>query len=312
MATQTLIEAAKFINNQIVAGVVEDIITINPIYSFLPFMDYQGQAIVVNREEALGDAGFYSVGSQITDKNPGSYTNFTFTATKIIGDVEMDGLVQAQSESAGTDQTAIEISSKAKKIGRLYQQGMATGDGATPNMNSLHSLVDSSQYTSPSNGQPISFKLLRDLLELVTAKDGEVDWIMMHGRTVNSLWSLYEAMGGAAPTMTMTLPNGATRIVPTFMNIPVFTNNYLSTTETANGAAITGGALASVYAGCWDDGSAKVGVAGIHPAGIPAGVVVKPIGEREDYDAMLWRVLMYSNFSVFNRRGLARLTSINN
>ncbi len=312
MATQTLVEAAKLINNEIVAGVVEDIITINPVYAFLPFSGYEGQAIVVNREEALGDAGFYSVGTQITDKNPSTYEQYTFTSTKLIGDVEMDGLVQAQSESAGVDQTAVEISQKAKKIGRLFQQGMASGTGATPNMNSLHSLVDSEQYTAPSAGQPLSFKLLRDLLALVLAKDGEVDWILMHGRTINSLWSLYEAMGGSAPTMTMTLPNGATKDVLTFMNIPVFTNNYLSISETANGAAIAGGSLTSVWAGCFDDGSRKIGIAGIHPNSVPAGISVKRIGEREDYDSELYRLVMYTNFAVFNRRGIARLTSINN
>ena len=59
MASQTLAEAKKLINNEIVQGVVEDIISINPIYNLLPFADYTGQAILVNREDALGDAAFY-------------------------------------------------------------------------------------------------------------------------------------------------------------------------------------------------------------------------------------------------------------
>jgi len=310
MTTQTLVQAAKFIHNEIVAGIVEDIITVNPWFVYLPFIGYDGQAIVVNRELALGDADFYAIGSEITNRTPSTYEQATFTATKIIGDVEMDGLVQAQSLSAGVDQAAIEISQKAKKIGRLFQQGMATGTGTSPAMHSLASLIDSEQYTAPSNGQPISFKLLRDLLSLVKAKDGEVDWIIMNSRTINSLWTLYEQLGGTAPTHIITLPNGTTRIIPMFMNVPVFTNDWLPITETANGAALVGGDLTSVYAGVFDDGSGKLGIAGIHPSSTPAGIQVKDIGEMEDYDAMLYRIIQYANFACFNRRGIARLPSI--
>ena len=46
MASQTLSEAAKLINNQVIQGVVEDVITTNPIFNFLPFKGYTGQAIV--------------------------------------------------------------------------------------------------------------------------------------------------------------------------------------------------------------------------------------------------------------------------
>ncbi len=53
-------------------------------------------------------------------------------------------------------------------------------------------------------------------------------------------------------------------------------------------------------------------MAGIHPIAVPAGVVVEPIGAMETKDTSIWRVKQYANFASFNRRGLARLTSINN
>lgn len=310
MATQTLAEAKKLINNQIVVGVAEDIISISPIFDLLPFNGYSGQGIVVNRENALGDAGMYAVGATITHKNAATFVSATYTATKLIGDAEMDGLVQAQSEGAGVDQTAVEISSKAKTIGRLFQQGMATGDGATPNMNSLHSLCDSSQYTTTSAGQAISFELLDELLDLVKSKDGSVDWIQMPARTIRSFKTLLRALGGATVNDVLTLPSG--RTVIGYEGTPIFKNEYLSVTETANGAATTGGALTSVWAGCFDDGTEKVGLAGIHPVATPAGIVVEPIGAQEAVDSKIWRVKQYANLASFNRRGLARLPSINN
>ncbi len=310
MPSQTLAEAKKLINDQIVQGVVEDIISINPLYNLLPFSSYRGQALLVNRENALGDAGVYAVDASIVARNPATFTQVSFSATKLIGDVEMDGLVQATSANAGVDQLAVEISSKAKSIGRLFQQGMATGTGTSPAMNSLHSLCDSGQYTASSNGQALSFALLDELCDLVKAKDGQVDWIMMAPRTMRSYKTLLRALGGTPADWVVTLPDGRTTIG--YEGIPIFKNEYLPVTETADGAALTGGALTSVWAGCFDDGTNRVGIAGIYPEGTPAGVSVEQIGAAEQKDSQIVRVKQYANFVCFNRKGLARLTSINN
>jgi hypothetical protein len=312
MATQTLAEAAKLINNEIVSGVAEDIITTNPIWNVLPWTGYEGQALLVNRENALGDAQHLAVGGTITAKAAATFTQVPFSAVTTIGDAEMNGLVQAQSMGAGVDQLAMEVSSKAKSIGRKLQTGIATGDGVSPNLNSLHTLCDSGQFTTASAGQALSFALLDELLDLVKAKDGEVDFIAMAARTLRSYKALVRALGGIDETMTFTMPNGTTRTVSVYEGIPIFKNDYLSVVETANGAALTGGALTSVYAGCFDDGTNKVGVAMIHPVSVPAGIQVEQVGVAETKDETITRIKSYSNFASFNRRGLARLTSINN
>lgn len=312
MATQTLAEAAKLISNEIVQGVAEDIITTNPVWNAIPWTGYEGQALLINRENALGDAQHLAVGGTITAKAAATFTQVPFTAVTTIGDAELNGLVAAQSQSAGVDQMAIEVSSKAKSIGRKLQTGLATGDGVSPNLNSLHTLCDSGQYTTASAGQALSFALLDELLNLVKAKDGEVDFIMMAGRTIRAYKALVRALGGINEVMTFTMPNGTTRTVSVYENIPIFQNDYLSVMETANGASLTGGALTSVYAGVWDDGSQKVGASMIHPASVPAGIQVEQIGKAEAKDEEIVRVKSYSNFALFNRRGLARLTSINN
>ena len=310
MASQTLAEAGKLTNDMIVQGVIADIIDVNPMFSVLPFAGYSGQAIVCNRENALGDAGLFAVDAAITAKAAATFTQYTFTSTKLIGDVEMDGLVQAQNASAGVDQLAIEIGSKAKSIARLFQTGMATGDGISPNMNSLHSMVDSGQYTTASAGQALSFALLDEMLDLVLSKDGETDWIMMPARTMRSYKVLLRALGGVPGDWVINLPDGRTTIG--YESIPVFKNTFLSVVETANGAALGGGALTSVWAGNWDDGSQKVGVSAIHPESVPGGIQVESIGKAEAKDNSVVRVKQYANFASFNRKGIARLPSINN
>lgn len=313
MASQTLAQAKLFINNDIVQGVVEDIISINPIYNVLPFMGYSGHAILVNREVTLGTSEVLAVDTTISAKAAATFTQASYSATRLIGDVELDALVQLQTSGGGVDQLAIEISSKAKSIARLFQTGLATGTGTSPQMNSLHSLCDSSQYTTATGGttsQALSFALLDELMDLVKAKDGDLDFMMMAARTLRSYRVLLRALGGTASDEVITFPDG--RRVMSYSGVPIFKNEYLSVTETADGAALTTGAMTSVWAGCFDDGTSRVGISAIHPDTAPAGVTVKVVGEMETKDSQLVRVVQYANMVNFNRRGLARLTSISN
>jgi len=310
MTTQTLAEAQKLINNEIVSGVVEDVITTNPIWQAMPWTGYTGQAILVNRENALGDAQHLAVGGTITAKGASTIEQVPYTAVTTIGDAELNGLVSAQSSSAGVDQMAIEIASKAKSVGRLLQTGMASGTGSNPQLHSYHSLCDASQFTTASAGQALSFELLDELLDLVKAKDGEVDYLVANGVQLRKYRALVRALGGVNETMAFDMGNGRTRNIDVYNGIPMFQNDYIASTETANGASLTTGALTSIYAGCFDDGSNKIGQSMIHPEGSNVGFEVTMVGESETKDERIARVKSYSNFVNFNRRGLARLTSL--
>lgn len=312
MTTQTLAELAKFVQDDLVGGVAEDIITVNPIFNFLPFQDYSGDAVTVNRELALGDAGLYGVSDTITHRTPSQAQPASFTATKLIGQVDMDNLVQVQGESDGVDMTSQEISSKSKTVARLFQTQMAQGTGVAPSMHSLHSLVDSEQFATASGvARALSFELMDELLDLVLAKDGEVDFIMGHRVLLRKFKALYRALGGADPTtIVVKMPDGTERTVLTYEGIPFFRNDYLSIAETANAAALTGGDMTSLWAGVWDDGTRKVGLSAIYPGNSEAGIMVEEVGTSETLDEEIWRVKWYTNFVNFNRRALARLASL--
>ena len=114
------------------------------------------------------------------------------------------------------------------------------------------------------------------------------------------------------PSDVLVMPDGTSRTVYKYEDIPVFKNEYLSTTELLNGTGLTGGALTSVWAGVWDDGSRKIGLAAIHPIAVPGGLQVHAVGYKDNLDEEIWRVKQYANIALFNRKGLARLTSISN
>ena len=312
MGTMTMVEFIKRTRDELVAGVVEDIYTLNPLFSAMPWDGFSGSSISVNRETTIGDAQILDVGDAITAKTASAVTKVNFEPTTLLGDAEINKLQVAMSSSDMNDVEAMEISSKAKAVGRLIQSGMAgvSGDANAALFNSMHSLIDSSQYTASAGvgGAILSFARLDELLSLIDSKEGSVDWIQMAQRDFNQFKVLLRGLGGTPADWVVELPDGRTTLG--YEGIPIFVNRWLSIVETDDGAALTGGAQSSIYAGNWDDGSRKIGATMIHPEAVDAGVVVEPIGAKEAKDEDIWRVKSYCNFAIFNRRGIARMTGV--
>ncbi len=306
MSVMTLAEFILRTRDQLIAGVAEEILTTNPMFMLMPWLGYAGSGISTNREETLGDADFYGLDDTITAKAPSAVEQVLFRSTRIIGDAELDNMQLAESNSDINSLMAIEVASKSKSVGRKIQEGMALGTGTDPQYNSLDSMIDSGQYITGGSGD--IFNYLDAAMQKILSKDGYVDWIMLHGRDALKLRIAYRALGGV-PMMEVKSGNRTIQVME-FNGTPVFTNNWLSTTETAGGAALTGGDLSSIYAGNFDDGSKKVGVSLIFPQASGMGINVQAIGDKESKDQQIVRVKSYSNFASFNKVGVSRITDM--
>lgn len=303
MATVTLAESAKLTQNMLVAGVIEQIIEINPLYDVFPFTEIEGNALAYNRENALGDSQFLNVGGTITAKNPATFTPVTSSLTTIIGDAEVNGLIQA-TRSNYVDQTAVQVASKAKSVGRRFQESMITGDGTLNTFQGLLSLVASSQLVDTGlNGANFSFEILDELIDKIKDKDGQVDYIMLSARTLRRYYALLRGLGGATIGDVVTLPSG--RQVPAYRGIPLFRNDWIPTNVTTGSSTNT----TTIFAGTFDDGSETHGIAGLTAVG-EAGISVTPIGESETKDESITRVKMYVGMALFNEMGLAAAKGI--
>ena len=304
MPTLTLAEFIKRTRDELVAGVAWEILTTNPIWGVFPWVPYAGSGVTVNRETTESDSEHLDIGDTITAKNPMAVTPALFRSTTTLGDAEINDKFIQESASDINDVVAMEVAGKAKSVGRKLQAGMATGDGVAPNLNSFHSLVDAGQYVTA--GADV-FDTLDLLIDKVKSKDGYVDFIMCHGRDMRKIRSAYRALGGVP--MVEVEVGDRTIQMDSFEGIPIFQNDWLSITETAGGAALVGGALSSIYAGNWDDGTKKVGCAMIYPqAGESLGLDMEEIGPMQAKDERIYRVKSYSNFVIFNNLGAARAT----
>lgn len=306
MASVTLAESAKLAQNDLVAGLIENIITVNRMFEVLPFDGIDGNALAYNRENVLGNVDTYAVGATITAKAAATFTKVTSTLTSIIGDAEVNGLIQATRSGWGNDQTAVQIGSKAKSAGRKYQDMLVNGTGASDDFEGLLSLLDSSQtVTAGANGAALSFTDMDEVLDLVVDKDGQVDWMAMNARPMRSYLALLRALGGANISEVVTLPSGAT--VPAYRGVPIFRNDYMPINQTQGSES----AATTILAGTLDDGSRQHGISGL-TASNAAGLQVVDVGEAENKDEHIWRVKWYSGLAVFSLKGLAGLVGVNN
>jgi hypothetical protein len=306
MASVTLTESAKLALDDLVAGIIENIITVNRMYEVLPFDGIDGNALAYNRENALGDVDVYGVGDTIAAKAAATFTQVTSTLTSIIGDAEVNGLIQQTRSGFGNDQTAVQIASKAKSAGRKYQDMLVNGTGSSEQFSGLLTLLDSGQTVDAgTNGAALSFADMDEMLDNVTDKDGQVDYITMNARPLRSYMGLLRALGGASINEVVTLPSGAE--VPAYRGVPIFRNDYLPINQTHG----TESAATTILAGTVDDGSRQHGIAGLTAANM-AGIQVVDVGESETKDEHIWRIKWYSGLACFSLKGLAGLEGINN
>lgn len=298
MASVTLAESAKLSQDMLVQGVIENIITVNQFFGVLPFAGIDGNALSYNRENALGDVDVYGVGSTIAAKGAATFTQVTDSLTSIIGDAEVNGLIEA-TRSNMTSQTATQVGSKAKSAGRKYQDMLINGTGASNQFSGLASLVTGGQ--SIAAGGAMTFELLDELLHKVTDKDGQVDFITMSDRDLRKYRQLLRALGGAGIGEVVTLPDGSQ--VSGYANTPIFRNQWIP---------IDGGVgtnESTVFAGNFDDGSMTVGISGL-TASNASGIRVEDVGTSETKDEKITRVKWYCGLANFNSNGLAALTGV--
>jgi Phage capsid-like protein len=306
MPSVTLAESAKLAQNELVAGLIENVITVNRMYEVLPFDGIEGNALAYNRENALGDVDVEGVGDDIGGKAAATFTQVTSSLTTIIGDAEVNGLIQATRSGDGNDQTAIQIASKAKSAGRKYQDMLINGTGASEQFTGLLSLCDAGQKVATgTNGGALSFTFLDELIDLVVDKDGQVDYITLHARPLRSYMALLRGLGGASISDVVALPSGAQ--VPAYRGIPMFRNDWIPINQTKG----SGSAQTTILAGTLDDGSRSHGIAGLTAAN-EMGLQVSDVGEMEAKDNRIWRVKWYCGLALFSLKGLAAADGITN
>lgn len=301
MASVTLAESYKLGLDDLSAGVIENIVTVDALYSVLPFQSIMGNALTYNRENALGDVQVLGVDGTITAKNQATYTKVTSNLTTIIGDAEVNGLIQAQhiGGNAGNDVVSLQIASKAKSIAREFQRQFILGDTGNANeFDGLIKLVAASQTIDAASGA-LDFGMLDELIQAPKSKGSQVDFIVMPAKGLRKVAALLRALGGS--TAEYVEINGV-RVLH-YNGVPIFRNDWIPTNLGL------GADESDVFAGNFDDGSQSVGISGLTSA-TNMGIHVQPVGPAESKDSDIWRVKFYTGLANFSNLGTARIKNV--
>jgi hypothetical protein len=304
------VDAELLSNNQLISGVIDEIINRDDLFAVLPFVGVTGKAYVYNRESTLGSADFLDPNDPVNE-SAAAFTEIVAKLRILAGDVDVDKFLQSTMGDTN-DQMAIQIAKKAKAVGRMFHQTLATGDsGVNPKAfdglpvlatqaQALAASVGGSQLVSAGvNGSALTLSMLDELCDAVP---NGADVLVMRRGTIRAFRALLRATYGTDAVMQQLENFG--RPMLTHNGIPVIMNEFLSGAETAG----TNAATSSVYALRVNE---LDGLHGLYGGG-NAGLVVENIGTVQNKDATRIRVKWYAGLALKSTRSIARLSGVTN
>lgn len=294
------VEAEKLSNNQLVSGVIDEIIQRDDMFSVLPFMGVNGKAYVYNRENTLGGADFLDPNDPINE-SAATFTEVVAKLRILAGDVDIDKFLQSTMGDSN-DQMAIQIAKKAKAVARKFHQTLAQGDSTVDakSFDGLPKLVTAGQTVSAgANGGALTLSMLDELCDAVP---NGADVLVMRRGTIRAFRGLLRATYGTDAVMQQLENFG--RPMLTHNGIPVIMNEFLAGDEDKGSATDT----CSVYALRLNELDGLHGIYG----GDNAGIVVENIGTVQNKDATRIRLKWYAGLALKSTRSIARLQGVTN
>lgn len=295
--------ADKLSENDLVAGVITEIIDRDELFALVPFTKTSGKAYVYNREHpdnlANEMSGFIASGDEI-EESSADFNTVTSLLKILAGDVDVDKF-SMEVESDVNDQLAIQIALKAKYVARKFREKLINGDSAVNPLefDGLKKYVSQTgrEFAAGANGAALSLGMLDELVDMVPAG---VDALMMNGRTIRKYRALLRATGGNDAAM-MEIPNFGVPVLG-FNGVPIIRNDFIATNEaqgTANDAT-------SIYALRLNE------LDGFHAlfGGDAAGLRIESIGTVQNKDALRTRVKWYCGTALKSTLSLARLKGV--
>ncbi|MGZ8497408.1 MAG: major capsid protein [Candidatus Binatia bacterium] len=293
-------EAEKLTNNDLVAGIIEEIIDKDELFDRLPFTQTGGKAYVYNRENTVSEAVFVDPNEAITEE-ASTFTEVTTHLRALIGDVDVDKFLDATMSTVNS-QRAIQIAAKAKGIRRKFQRTLAIGNNNSnaKEFDGIARLVTVGQtIAAGDNGNALTISMLDELADAVA---NGADAFLMRSGTLRAYRALLRALGGVTADSVIMSNFGVP--IPAHNGIPIIINDFLPGNETKGSNSAT----CSIYAARFNEADGLHGLFG----GGNAGVVIEDIGTVQNKDATRTRLKWYCGLALKSTKSLARISGVTN
>lgn len=296
-------EADKMSNNQMVAGLIEELITVNEMFGLLPFAQVNGKAYVYHREDManMPTVSFLDPNDTVTE-DAGKYIEVITQLRILAGDVDVDKfLMETQSDT--NDQLATALALKVKAMARQFQDTSVNGSiaGNAKSFDGMKVLTTAAQTVNiAANGGALTLTALDQLVDQVPMKP---DFLVMRSGTRRAYVALVRAAGGN--TASMIQHANFDNPILAHNGVPIIINDWLPATEVLG---TSGATTCSVYAVRANEADGLHGLYG----GSSAGMRVELIGTVQNKDAVRTRVKWYCGMALKSTKSLARLNGLTN
>lgn len=282
-------------------GVIEEIIHRDDLLGLLPFSRTDGKALVYIRELTNSEGTFLEVNDVVPEGT--STVEEVVTKLRIIaGDVDVDKFLD-ETMSDKNSQLALQIAMKAKGMATTFRRALVLGDNSTnaKEFDGIQKLVADTGnfFDNGVNGGAISLSVLDELIDKLMGR--RPDALMMRSGTLRALKALWRAAGGNTGGMLQVDNFGLS--VPCHDGIPIILNDFIPVV--AQGTTAN---TCSVYALRLNEVDGLHGLYG----GESAGIRVEDIGTVQNKDATRTRLKWYCGLALKSTVSLAAVRGISN
>lgn len=305
----SLLESAKYGNDQLASGVVETLIQESPILEMLPFTAISGNALKVTVEDTLPAPAFRNVNENYS-RTFGTDTERFFGCSILGGEVFIDNYivrVQANQISAKARQYA----KFAKAMSRTFDASFFDGTGTSKDFKGINALIDEGlgqKVSMGTNGAALTLDKMDEAMDSVRNQSSP-DALLMNRTVRRKVTSLARNTSGYF-TLLDVGEDALGRQVSTYNGVPIRIIGddkagaaILDFDETQGSSNVT----SSIYALAFGTDENVYGI-----LGLGGSFDVVDFGETEASPGHLGRVEVYPGVVIANSFSAVRLHGITN
>jgi len=295
-------EVAETLSQEdMIRGVIEEIVHKDDLLALLPFQRTDGKALVYIREKTNSEGVFLDV-NEVIPEEASEVEEVTTKLRIIAGDVDVDKFLD-ETMSDKHDQLATQIALKAKGMSTAFRRALVQGDSTVnpKSFDGIGKLVSDTGnfFEAGANGSALSLSMIDELIDMV---NGRPDALMMRSGTFRALKTLWRAAGGNTGGMLQIDNFGLA--VPAHDGIPIIINDFIPKGVAQGSATDT----TSIYAMRLNEVDGLHGLFG----GSSAGIRVEDIGTVQNKDATRTRLKWYCGAALKATKSLAATRGVTN
>lgn len=309
----TLVEAAKYSQNDLQRGVLETFVIESPVLDRIPFMEISGNAFAYNQEATLPGVEFRAVNAAYTEST-GTINQATESLVILGGDADVDTFLVATRGNLNdlrAEQTALKVKAAAYKFQDSFING-DTGVDANSFDGLKKRLTGAQVIAAATNGLPVvgaddtARHTFFDALDALIAAVPGCQVLYM-----NSLIRAKIRSSARRLTIYDQTIDGFGRVIQTYNGIPMLDvgtkadgSLIIPQTETQGSSSVA----SSIYAVRFGNSEGDQAVTGL----TNGGVKVRDLGEQQAKPVYRTRIEFFCGMGVFGGKAAARLTGVLN